>query len=124
MTEFSPYTPASPLTLTLCLAEDSILLNEAVLEALGHPRQVQMLINDDQQMLLIERCNSHSQRSNIISSFGIESRKSSRAVENTAPLPSFQTVNTLKCSMPSSMKSWLNTRGTVNSYAQICQRSL
>ena len=56
MTEFSPYTPASPLTLTLCLAEDSILLNEAVLEALGHPRQVQMLINDDQQMLLIQAC--------------------------------------------------------------------
>ena len=45
MSEYSSYTPGTPLTLTLCLEEDSILLSEAVLEALGHPRQVQMLIN-------------------------------------------------------------------------------
>ena len=56
MTEFSSYTPGTPLTLTLCLEEDSILLNEAVLETLGHPRQVQMLINDEQQMLLVQAC--------------------------------------------------------------------
>ena len=54
MSEYSSYTPGTPMTLTLCLGEDSILLNEAVLEALGHPRQVQMLINDGQQMLLIQ----------------------------------------------------------------------
>ncbi len=42
MSEYSSYTPGTPLTLTLCLEEDSILLSEAVLEALGHPRQVQM----------------------------------------------------------------------------------
>ena len=35
-----------PLTLTLCLEEDSILLNQAVLDTLQHPRQVQMLINE------------------------------------------------------------------------------
>ena len=45
-----------PLILTLCLEEDSILLNQAVLDALQHPRQVQMLINEDKQMLLVQAC--------------------------------------------------------------------
>ena len=45
-----------PLTLTLCLEEDSILLGEAVLDALGHPRQVQLLINEEQKMLLLQAC--------------------------------------------------------------------
>ena len=44
------------LTLTLCLEEDSILLGEAVLDALGHPRQVQLLINEEQKMLLLQAC--------------------------------------------------------------------
>ena len=56
MSEFASCAPGTLLTLTLCLEEDSILLNEAVLEALGHPRQVQMLINDEQQMLLVQAC--------------------------------------------------------------------
>ena len=56
MSEYTSYTPGTPLTLTLCLEEDSILLSEAVLEALGHPRQVQMLINDEKQMLLLQAC--------------------------------------------------------------------
>ena len=56
MSEYSSYTPGTPLTLTLCLAEDSILLGEPVLEALGHPRQVQMLINQEKQMLLLQAC--------------------------------------------------------------------
>ena len=56
MSEYSSYAPGTPLTLTLCLEEDSILLSEAVLEALGHPRQVQMLINQEQQMLLLQAC--------------------------------------------------------------------
>ena len=43
-----------PLTLTLCLEEDSILLNQAVLDTLQHPRQVQMLINEERQMLLVQ----------------------------------------------------------------------
>ncbi len=56
MSDYSSYTPGAPLSLTLCLAEDSILLSEVVLEALGHPRQVQMLINDEQLMLLLQAC--------------------------------------------------------------------
>ena len=54
MSEYSSYAPDTPLTLTLCLDEDSILLGEPVLEALGHPRQVQMLINEERQMLLLQ----------------------------------------------------------------------
>lgn len=53
MSGFTSHAPGTPLSLTLCLEEDSILLSEAVLEALGHPRQVQMLINQEQQMLLL-----------------------------------------------------------------------
>lgn len=45
-----------PLILTLCLEEDSILLNQAVLDALQQPRQVQMLINEEKQMLLVQAC--------------------------------------------------------------------
>ena len=58
MSEFRGYTPfgTEPLKLTLCLEEGSILLNKAVLEALDHPKQVQMLINEDRQMLLVQAC--------------------------------------------------------------------
>ena len=45
-----------PLMLTLCLEEDSILVSKAILEALNHPRQVQMLINEERQMLLLKAC--------------------------------------------------------------------
>ena len=45
-----------PLMLTLCLEQDSILVSKAILEALNQPRQVQMLINDDRQMLLLQAC--------------------------------------------------------------------
>lgn len=42
--------------LTLCLEEDSILVSKAILETLEHPRQVQMLINEERQMLLLQAC--------------------------------------------------------------------
>ena len=38
---------SSPIILTLNLEEDSILLNEGVLNALDWPRQVQLLINPE-----------------------------------------------------------------------------
>lgn len=47
---------AEPLMLTLCLEEESILVSNAVLEALDRPRQVQMLINDAKRMLLLQPC--------------------------------------------------------------------
>lgn len=52
---YAPY-PREPLTLTLCLAENSILVSKAILEALAYPRQVQMLINDERRMLLLQAC--------------------------------------------------------------------
>lgn len=42
--------------LTLCLEEDSILVSKAILETLEHPKQVQMLINEEMQMLLLQAC--------------------------------------------------------------------
>lgn len=56
MIGYSQYPNSDPLTLTLCLDEDSILLNSAILEALDHPRQVQMLINEDRKTLLLMAC--------------------------------------------------------------------
>ena len=56
MSDFGGYAPydEESLELTLCLEEGSILFNKAVLDTLEHPRQVQMLINEDQQMLLVQ----------------------------------------------------------------------
>ena len=55
MTGYS-YAPGEPLMLTLCLEEDSILVSRAILETLQHPKQVQMLINEERQMLLLQAC--------------------------------------------------------------------
>ena len=58
MSEFGGYSPygTEPLKLTLCLEEGSILFNKAVLDTLNHPKQVQMLINEERQMLLVQAC--------------------------------------------------------------------
>ena len=56
MNDYVNYTGTEPLLLTLCLDENSILVSRAVLEALEHPRQIQMLINDDRKMLLLKAC--------------------------------------------------------------------
>lgn len=60
-----------PLTLTLCLEEDSILLNQAVLDALQHPRQVQMLINEEKQMLLVQACTVEDREAIVIPSISL-----------------------------------------------------
>ena len=46
----------SELLMTLCPADDSILISGAVFDALNHPEQVQMLINEEQRMLLLQAC--------------------------------------------------------------------
>ena len=56
MTGYAPFSPGEPLMLTLCLEEDSILVSKAILETLEHPKQVQMLINEERQMLLLQAC--------------------------------------------------------------------
>ena len=62
-----------PLTLTLCLEEDSILLGEAVLDALGHPRQVQLLINEEQKMLLLQACTVDDREAIVIPPLTLDS---------------------------------------------------
>ncbi len=56
MTGYAPFSPQEPLMLTLCLEEDSILVSKAILETLEHPKQVQMLINEERKMLLLQAC--------------------------------------------------------------------
>jgi len=47
---------SSQIILTLNLAEGSLLLNEGILEALGWPQQVQLLINNSTGQLLLRAC--------------------------------------------------------------------
>ena len=46
----------SPLILTLNLREDYISLNEGTLEALGHPRQIQLRLNEEKASLALMPC--------------------------------------------------------------------
>ena len=45
-----------PLLLILNLKEDYISLNDGTLDALGHPRQIQMRLNDDEASLALMPC--------------------------------------------------------------------
>ena len=65
MTGYS-YVPGEPLMLTLCLEEDSILVSRAILETLQHPKQVQMLINEERQMLLLQACTVYGREAVVI----------------------------------------------------------
>lgn len=56
MNEMLSYRRDEPLAMTLCPDEESILLNRNVLEQLAQPRQVQILINEEQRMLLLKVC--------------------------------------------------------------------
>ena len=52
--------PVSPevgaLSLIVNLMEDSIYMGRNVLESLGSPRQVQMMLNEEQKKLLLQAC--------------------------------------------------------------------
>ena len=54
------------IILTLNLPEESILLNEGVLNALDWPRQVQILINPDEKMLVLRACSVKSRQAVVI----------------------------------------------------------
>ena len=56
----------TPIILTLNLLEDSILLNEGVLDALDWPRQVQILINKDEKMLLLRAYTIDDQQAVVV----------------------------------------------------------
>ena len=62
----SGYQSPEPLMLTLCLEEDSILVGKAVLDVLEHPKQMQMLINDERKMLLLQACTVNDREAVII----------------------------------------------------------
>lgn len=44
------------LKLTLCFDDDSILVSKAVIKRLGNPKQIQMLINDKDKLLVLRPC--------------------------------------------------------------------
>ena len=46
----------NPLMLTLNLKEGYISLNEGTLEALGHPKQIQLRLNDEEASLALMPC--------------------------------------------------------------------
>ena len=54
------------IILTLNLPEDSILLNEGLLDALDWPKQVQILINEDERMLILRSCSIDDQQAVIV----------------------------------------------------------
>ena len=56
----------TPIILTLNLMEDSIMLNEGVLDALDWPRQVQIMINKDEKMLLLRACTIDDQQAVVV----------------------------------------------------------
>ncbi len=62
----------SPIILTLNLMEDSILLNEGVLDALDWPRQVQLMINQDAKMLLLRACTIEDKQAVVVPSDRVE----------------------------------------------------
>ena len=45
-----------PIIVTLNLQEETILLNDGVLDALDHPRQVQILVNKEEKKLMLRAC--------------------------------------------------------------------
>ena len=56
----------APIILTLNLLEDSILLNESVLEALDWPGQIQIMINNEEKKLLMRACTIKDQQAVVL----------------------------------------------------------
>lgn len=56
----------SKIFITLNLLDNSILLNEGVLNALDWPRQVQLLINNDEKMLVLRACTVEDQQAVVV----------------------------------------------------------
>ena len=54
------------LVMTLCPEEESILLNKNVLDQLEQPRQVQLLINEEQEMLLLKACSVEDREAVVV----------------------------------------------------------
>ena len=52
----TPMTPPPPLLLTMDFHDESMMLNEGILDALGRPKQVQIMLNKDSKRLLLRPC--------------------------------------------------------------------
>lgn len=59
---------SSSIILTLNLIDDSILLNEGILDALDRPRQVQIMINSEEKMLLLRACTIDDEQALVVPS--------------------------------------------------------
>lgn len=66
MNEIISFMRDEPLVMTLCPEEESILLNKNVLDHLEQPRQVQILINEEQGMLLLKACSVEDREAVVI----------------------------------------------------------
>ena len=58
----------SSLLLTLNFHDNTMMLNEGILEALGRPRQAQILLNEEMKRLLIRPCEVNSEQAVVIPS--------------------------------------------------------
>ena len=56
----------TPILLTLNLRDDTIILDEGVLNALDHPQQVQLLLNKEERMLLLRACTIEDQQALVV----------------------------------------------------------
>lgn len=54
------------LLLTMNFHDNTMMLNEGILDALGRPKQVQILINDDSRRLLLRPCEVDSNQAVVI----------------------------------------------------------
>ena len=59
-------TKNSQLLLTMNFHDKTIMLNEGILEALGRPRQVQILLNDESRRLVLRPCDMNSSQAVVI----------------------------------------------------------
>jgi len=54
------------LLLTMNFHDETMMLNEGILEALGRPRQVQILLNDESRRLVLRPCDVNSSQAVVI----------------------------------------------------------
>ena len=57
---------SSPLLLTMNFQDGTMMLNEGILDALGRPGQVQILLNREKKRLLIRRCEVNSRQAVLL----------------------------------------------------------
>ena len=57
---------SSPLLLTMNFQDGTMMLNEGILDALGRPGQVQILLNNESKRLLIRRCEVNSRQAVLL----------------------------------------------------------